>query len=248
MNSLYPILPKNVLVVDDDPILLKIAEDMLGRKGVSCTSCMNFQEVVAALGQSDYDMVLTDVQMPDTDGFALLRLLRNLDIGNSKTIPIAVMTARGDSNTDIYEKEGFVGCIHKPFNIHALLTFLSSVMSQAKVSDAGEFDFSRLLEGTDDNMHMLSLVVDESRKELEDLESALKDDNCEVMRKTIHRMIPVWEMLGKEYLLRDFQERLHDMDSSDEFICEHAIQIIEWVKKLIEETEKELRKYENTDC
>lgn len=95
---------------------------------------------------------------------------------------------------------------------------------------------------------MLSLVVDESRKELEDLESALKDDNREVMRKTIHRMIPVWEMLGKEYLLRDFQERLHDMDSSDEFICEHAIQIIEWVKKLIEETEKELRKYENSDC
>lgn len=242
------ILPKNVLVVDDDPILLKIAEDMLGRKGVSCTACMNFQEVVAALGKSDYDMVLTDVQMPDTDGFALLRLLRNSDIGNSKTIPIAVMTARGDSNTEIYEKEGFAGCIHKPFNIHALLTFLSSVMSQAKVSDAGEFDFSRLLEGTDDNIHMLSLVVDESRKELEDLKSALKDDNREVMRKTIHRMIPVWEMLGKEYLLRDFQERLHDMDSSDEFICEHAIQIIEWVKKLIEETEKELRKYENTDC
>lgn len=247
-NDSITILPKNVLVVDDDPILLKIAEDMLGRKGVSCTTCMNFQEVVAALGQSDYDMVLTDVQMPDTDGFALLRLLRNSDIGNSKTIPIAVMTARGDSNTEIYEKEGFVGCIHKPFNIHALLTFLSSVMSQAKVSDAGEFDFSRLLEGTDDNMHMLSLVIDESRKELEDLESALKDDNREVMRKTIHRMIPVWEMLAKEQLLRDFQERLHDMDSSDEIICEHAIQIIEWLKKLIEETEKELRKYENTDC
>lgn len=247
-NDSITILPKNVLVVDDDPILLKIAEDMLGRKGISCTTCMNFQEVVAALGQSDYDMVLTDVQMPDTDGFTLLRLLRNSDIGNSRTIPIAVMTARGDSNTGIYEKEGFAGCIHKPFNMHALLTFLSSVMSQAKVSDTGEFDFSRLLEDTDDNVHLLSLVIDESRKELEDLEAALKVDNREVMRKTIHRMIPVWEMLGKENLLRDFQERLHDMDSSDEIICEHAIQIIEWVKKLIEETEKELRKYENTDC
>lgn len=86
-------------------------------------------------------MVLTDVQMLDTDGFTLLRLLRNLDIGNSKTIPIAVMTAFGDSNTGIYEKEGFVGCIHRSFNIHVLLTFLSSVMFQVKVSDADEFDF-----------------------------------------------------------------------------------------------------------
>ena len=144
------ILPKNVLVVDDDPILLKIAEDMLGRKGVSCTTCMNFQEVVAALGKSDYDMVLTDVQMPDTDGFALLRLLRNSDIGNSRTIPVAVMTARGDGNSGIYEKEGFAGCIHKPFNIHALLTFLSTIMSQIKVSQTGDFDFSCLLDSTDD--------------------------------------------------------------------------------------------------
>lgn len=85
------ILPKNVLVVDDDPIQLKIAEDMLGRRGIFCTTCMNVHEVVAALENSEYDLVLTDVQMPNTDGFGLLRLLRNSDIGNSRTVPVAVM-------------------------------------------------------------------------------------------------------------------------------------------------------------
>ena len=241
------ILPKNVLVVDDDPILLKIAEDMLGRKGVSCTTCMNFQEVVAALGKSDYDMVLTDVQMPDTDGFALLRLLRNSDIGNSRIIPVAVMTARGDGNSGIYEKEGFAGCIHKPFNIHALLTFLSTIMSQIKVSQTGDFDFSCMLDSTDDYEHMMSLVIMESRKEIEELKTAIKTTNRESMRKTIHRMMPVWEMLEKEQLLRDFQEKLHDMDISDDVICENAIQIIEWIEKLINETENELKRYENSD-
>lgn len=241
------ILPKNVLVVDDDPILLKIAEDMLGRKGVSCTTCMNFQEVVAALGKSDYDMVLTDVQMPDTDGFALLRLLRNSDIGNSRTIPVAVMTARGDGNSGIYEKEGFAGCIHKPFNIHTLLTFLSTIMSQIKVSQTGDFDFSCLLDSTDDYEHMMSLVIMESRKEIEELKIAIKTTNRESMRKTIHRMMPVWEILGKEHMLHDFQERLHDMNTSDETICEQGIQIIEWIEKLIKEAENELKKYENTD-
>ena len=241
------ILPKNVLVVDDDPILLKIAEDMLGRKGVSCTTCMNFQEVVAALGKSDYDMVLTDVQMPDTDGFALLRLLRNSDIGNSRIIPVAVMTARGDGNSGIYEKEGFAGCIHKPFNIHALLTFLSTIMSQIKVSQTGDFDFSCLLDSTDDHEHMMSLVIMESRKEIEELKTAIKTTNRESMRKTIHRMMPVWEILGKEHMLHDFQERLYDMNTSDETICEQGIQIIEWIEKLIKEAENELKKYENTD-
>ena len=246
-SDLITILPKNMLVVDDDPILLKIAEDMLGRKGVSCSTCMNFQEVVATLGKSDYDMVLTDVQMPDTDGFALLRLLRNSDIGNSRTIPVAVMTARGDGNSGIYEKEGFAGCIHKPFNIHTLLTFLSTVMSQTKISQTGDFDFSCLLDNTDDYGHMLSLVLMESRKEVEELTTAIKTINRESIRKTIHRMMPVWEMLEKEQLLRDFQEKLHDMDISDDVICENAIQIIEWIEKLISETENELKKYENSD-
>lgn len=247
-HNTITILPKNVLVVDDDPIQLKIAEDMLGRRGVSCKTCMNAREVVAALENSEYDLILTDVQMPDTDGFGLLRLLRNSDIGNSRTVPVAVMTARGDGNSGIYEKEGFVGCIHKPFNIHGLLAFLSTIISRTQVSVSGNFDFSSLLENTDDYSHMLSLVVMESEKELEEMESADRITDRETMRKIIHRMIPVWEMLGKDNILRDFQRLLHDSDSQNETVHEHAIQIMEWLKILIEETKKELKKYENSDC
>lgn len=247
-HNTITILPKNVLVVDDDPIQLKIAEDMLGRKGISCKTCKNAREVVAALENSEYDLVLTDVQMPDTDGFGLLRFLRNSDIGNSRTVPVAVMTARGDGNSGIYEKEGFAGCIHKPFNIHGLLAFLSTIVSRTQVSVSGDFDFSSLLENTDDYSHMLSLVVMESEKELEEMESADMITDREAMRKIIHRMIPVWEMLGKDNILRDFQRLLHDSDSQNETVHEHAIQIMRWLKILIEETKKELKKYENSDC
>lgn len=242
------LLPKKVLVVDDDPIQLKIAEDMLGRRGISCTTCMNVREVIAAFGQSDYDIVLTDVQMPVTDGFGLLKLLRNSDIGNSRTVPVAAMTARDDANSGIYEKEGFCGCIYKPFNIRILLGFLSSVMHKIHHPDNGGFDFSRLLENSDDYGYMLSLVVAESGKDLEEIESAIKTLDRESMRKTLHRMIPVWEILGKESLLREFQKVLHDKDSCDETVHEHAVQVMEWLGKLIEETEKELRTYEDTNC
>lgn len=247
--SPYPesALPQNVLVLDDDPIQLKIAEDMLGRKGILCKTCTNVREVVEAIGQSDYDIVLTDVQMPGIDGFGLLKLLRNSDIGNSRTVPVAVMTARGDGGSGVYEKEGFAGCIHKPFNIHGLLKFLSSVMSRAKGDVSGEFDFSRLLENTEDNGYILSLVVDESRSEIDELRSALEDCDRDSMRKTIHKMMPVWEMFGKVSLLRGFQEVLHDSGRKDEIVCSHAIQIIEQIGILIEETEKQLGKYENTD-
>ena len=110
------VLPKRVLVVDDDSILLRITEDMLGRHGVECTTCQSVKEAVLALDRLDYDLVLTDIQMPVTDGFGLLKLLRGSDIGNSRTIPVAVMTARGDGDSGVYARSGFCGCIHKPFS------------------------------------------------------------------------------------------------------------------------------------
>lgn len=80
---------------------------MLGRNGVECTTCQNAKEAILALDRLDYDLVLTDIQMPVTDGFGLLRLLRNSDIGNSRTVPVAVMTARGDGDSGVYMKSGF---------------------------------------------------------------------------------------------------------------------------------------------
>lgn len=247
-ENMITILPKKVLVVDDDPIQLKIAEDMLGRKGIICTTCQNVSDVVKALRQSNYDIVLTDVQMPDTDGFALLKFLRNSDVGNSRIIPVAVMTARGDGDTGLYEKEGFVGHLHKPFNIRTLLNFLSSIMSQIEQIKTEDFNISCLLENTDDNKFMLSLVIKESKKELEELESALKTDNRESMRKTIHRMIPVWEILGKDWILREFQEVLHEKKVSSEIVNKHIMKVIESLKKLINETEKIQKEYENINC
>ena len=55
-------------------------------------------------------------------------------------------------------------------------------------------------------------------------------------------------MLGKEKILRDFQKILHDNGSLDETVQEHAIQVMACLKKLMEETEEELKKHENTDC
>lgn len=115
-------------------------------------------------------------------------------------------------------------------------------------SDYGKFDFTALLKSSEDKGYILSLVVSESKIELDELEFAVKTTDRESMRKTVHRMIPIWEMLGKDCLLREFQNVLHNNDNSDEIVSKHAREIMEWVVKLIEETEKKLNKYENTDC
>lgn len=247
LYPLYPtVLPKRVLVVDDDNIQLKIAEDMLGRNGVACMTCRNVREAIAALYRSDYELVLTDIQMPETDGFGLLKLLRSSDIDHLRTIPVAVMTARGDGDSGVYAKAGFCGCLHKPFTMKGLLAFLSSVTT-GYTADSLRFDYTRLLESadTDGRRHMFRLVVQESEKDLVELENALKDTNREAMRRTIHRMMPVWELLGAGNMLSAYRKTLHDRAVSERMVREHTLKVMEYIRNLINEAKHELERKDN---
>ena len=235
------VLPKRVLVVDDDSILLRITEDMLGRHGVECTTCQSVKEAVLALDRLDYDLVLTDIQMPVTDGFGLLKLLRGSDIGNSRTIPVAVMTARGDGDSGVYARSGFCGCIHKPFSSKGLLAFLSSVMA-GRAAGASPFDYSRLMESTDDRRHMFGLVMKESEKDLAELEGAMEGMDREAMRRTVHRMAPVWELLGAGDVLSDYRKILHDKAAGDETVRGHTLRVMEQIRTLMDEVNNELEK------
>ena len=247
LPSQFPaILPKRVLVVDDDRILLKIAEDMLGRNGVECTTCTNVKEVVSALRRSVYDLMLTDIQMPVTDGFGLLKLLRGSDIGNSRTIPVAVMTARSDGDSGVYAKSGFCGCIHKPFSMKGLMAFISSVTPEPATGEPC-FYYDRLMENTDDRLHMFDLLVRESESELSALEHALDDTDREAMRNIVHRMLPVWELLGAEAVLTDYRKVLHDRTTGDEAVREHTHRIMAWIQLLIDESRSELERNRNED-
>lgn len=235
------VLPKRVLVVDDDSILLRITEDMLGRHGVECTTCQSVKEAVLALDRLDYDLVLTDIQMPVTDGFGLLKLLRGSNIGNSRTIPVAVMTARGDGDSGVYARSGFCGCIHKPFSSKGLLAFLSSVMA-GRAAGASPFDYSRLMESTDDRRHMFGLVMKESEKDLAEQEGAMEGMDREAMRRTVHRMAPVWELLGAGDVLSDYRKILHDKAAGDETVRGHTLRVMEQIRTLMDEVNNELEK------
>ena len=227
------VLPKRVLVVDDDCILLKVIEDMLGRNGVECTACRNAREAMEALGKNSYDLVLTDVQMPDTDGFGLLKLLRTADIGCSRTIPVAVMTARGDGDSGVYLQAGFCGCLHKPFSMRQLTAFLSSCV--AHESHRPKFNFEGLLEHTGDRRHMLEVLLRQSEDDKADLEKALAVPDREALRAVTHRMLSAWGFLGADGLIENFRNVLVDTSVDDETVRKETARIVYAAECLIEE-------------
>lgn len=227
------VLPGRVLVVDDDCILLKVIEDMLRLGGVECTVCRNAREAVEALGRADYDLVLTDVQMPYTDGFGLLKLLRTADIGCSRTVPVAVMTARGDGDSDVYLQADFCGCLHKPFSMRQLTAFLSSCV--AHESHRPKFNFEGLLEHTGDRRHMLEVLLRQSEYDKADLGTALAGPDREVLRAVTHRMLSAWSFLGADGLIEDFRKVVVDASVDDESIRNETAKLVYAIECLIGE-------------
>lgn len=239
-NSVMPAvkrysLPKRIILADDDPIQLRIVMEMLERNGVSCRTCVGAKDVVSELRKEPYDLLLTDIQMHGTSGFDLLYLLRHSNIGNSRTIPVAAMTARNDVDESRYTEAGFSGCIRKPFSMNELLAFLSSIMERSGQQQEQKADFNALAADTGDMEWMLNAFIKESldnRTELKEALESMKTDT-ERMKNTLHRMYPTWEQLGVACELETYSRILHDDTSDDLTISTYTEAVIVRIDRLV---------------
>ena len=82
-----------VLVVDDDPDTVEVVRQVLESAGAQVTSAATAQEALAALSARPPDVLLSDLGMPDEDGYALIRKVRSLDPARGGSVPAAALTA-----------------------------------------------------------------------------------------------------------------------------------------------------------
>ena len=89
-----------------------LAESQLQHSGIASVSCMQLDELLDALRSDTFDVLLTDVQMPAINGFALLKLLRASNLPQAQAIPVIAVTARSDMKPEEFKEYGFAGCLH----------------------------------------------------------------------------------------------------------------------------------------
>lgn len=244
------ILPKRVIAIDDDPLQLAVMKEMLERNGVDCITCSTAKDVVKAMREKDYDLLLSDIQMIGTSGFELLDLLRNSTVGNSRTIPVVAMTARGDRGNEVFLKAGFAACIYKPFSSSELISLLSTITTSLPV-ERKRIDFSAMLSEVSDKKRLLDSFISQSEKDKRELDTALKLKDRKKLQEITHRMQPMWELLQMKELLSAYRVLLRDSTTNDDAIQKYTQQIIECTGVLIIEAENEIKRLtnetENTD-
>ena len=233
-------LPHNVIVIDDDPLQRDIISEMLERNAVSCKVCATASDVVKAMRERDYDIMLTDINMPGTNGFALLELLRKSNIGNSRTIPVVAMTARDDDENRPLIQCGFSGCIFKPFSMQELLERISIIMAKSLPLGEDRIDFSPLIANVTNPVVILRGLADSTLQDITDLKKYIKRIDRNGILSMLHKVKPVWTILGIESRLQPLGNAVKSRNATAADIRSLATNVISAMENLIENINKEL--------
>lgn len=181
-----------MVLIDDERMQADMTKRMLIRGGMICDCCCNIKELIELLRSKHYDLLLTDMQMPETDGYQVLALLRNSNLGQSKDIPVLAVTARAKEETARLVESGFAGCLHKPFSMDELMVAVAECIG-SKIHQRADADFTALLEGEEDRKGMLEMFIQDTEKTVADLYEAIRMKNYKKISALIHKGAPLWE-------------------------------------------------------
>lgn len=124
-----------ILVVEDDADLNRFVCYSLRNSGYEVATCFNGKEALEKMEDFKCDLLLTDVMMPEVDGFELAESVRSVN----KTMPIIFMTAKDDKPSKMLGYNiGIDEYVTKPFDIDILLLTIKAILRRAKIESEKE--------------------------------------------------------------------------------------------------------------
>ncbi len=124
-----------ILVVDDDKALNALVCSYLSDNGYEYRACFNGREAIEVFEKEETDLIITDVMMPEMDGFAFAAKVRESD----KQIPILFMTALDDKpSKQLGYRIGIDDYVVKPFDCDLLILRVAALLRRANIERSRE--------------------------------------------------------------------------------------------------------------
>ena len=233
----------DVIAIDNDEVLLLMLKEMYAQEGVHCDTCTDAAELMEMIRRKEYSLLLTDLNMPEINGFELLELLRTSNVGNSKTIPVVVTTASGSCSKEELMERGFAGYLLKPFSISEQMEVSDKCAMKGNRNEKP--DFTSLLSYGNETV-MLDKLITETEKEMQAIrEAGLKKDLQELDALT-HHLRSSWEILRADQPLRELYKLLHCDGTPDDKTIGNAVKaVLDKGSEIIRLAKEERRKYKN---
>lgn len=148
-----------ILIVDDEPAFLEMEQQYLGKSGLVATPCESASEAIDELEGGDYDIVVSDYQMPDIDGIEFLKALRKggYDVG------FILFTGKGREDVAVNAlNEGANYYIQKGADMQSQFSLLAKIIDEiwrAQVSSKALVESERLLRISNDRLDLLGSIT-----------------------------------------------------------------------------------------
>ncbi|RUR08628.1 sigma-54-dependent transcriptional regulator [Legionella septentrionalis] len=114
-----------VLVIDDEPDIRELLSLTLKRMGLECDVASSFTEGIKAIDKNEYFLTLTDMRLPDGDGYEIVRYIQQ----NKPKLPVAVITAYGNVEGAVNTlKAGAFDYVSKPVDLAMLKTLVETAL------------------------------------------------------------------------------------------------------------------------
>ena len=193
------------LLVDDDPLQLALTEELLKQSQVEVVCCTNPRKVCEWLRSRSFAVVITDIQMPQMDGYQLLRMIRESDMEGADRLPVVALSANVGKEQEHYREAGFTAFLNKPFTAAQLISLLNELL-KVRLEPCVGFDFSSLTafagEDSEASMGILRTFIEETHKSIEGLMAARAATDRVEAGRIAHKLIPLFAMLGANSLVQ----------------------------------------------
>lgn len=244
---------KKILIVDDDVMQLSLMKEIFLNYPVAVTTLVDATKAKQLLEYEHFDLVLSDIQMPNIDGFELVRIIRNNNNKKISSIPVIALSGKRNLNPEDFTSKGFTAFHPKPLKLEVLLALMESVFEgkpinvSVQVDEARKseklFDLTSLNKFTQNDAESLKLIVDtfisSVAENCEALKTATEEMDIPKMAEVAHKMIPMLKQM-EVYTISDLLEPVEDkaLDFDENQINEYMDVIFEKLKQLVSELKK----------
>lgn len=196
-----------ILVVDDESDIRTLIQRYAEREGHGVTTASDGLQAVELCKQSDFDIIVMDIMMPEMDGFTACK-----EIKKSKDIPVLMLSARGEEYDKLFGFEvGVDDYVIKPFSPKELMARVNVIVSRHKKQDISETN-TIIIDGIKIDTLGRNVYIDDSKidltaKEYDILQYFVQNQGIALSRDNILNAVWGYDYFGDDRTV-DWQIKL----------------------------------------
>ncbi|MBI3317068.1 MAG: response regulator [Candidatus Omnitrophica bacterium] len=170
-------MPKKILLIDDDALVLKSTGNLLERQGYQVSRAKNCEDALEQIKSSHFDLIISDIRMPGKDGIETIKRIKDtLGQSQGNEIPFIFITGYASEDAPINAvKVGASDYVLKPFDNDQLMQSVEKALSQKTLKGETTQDLIKKLHSLVESYQKRQESIIFENQELKDFINELED-------------------------------------------------------------------------